>query len=334
MKKSTSTIDSVVETIGYLLLIPALIVVGGTWGAVAVSVNTVKQARKSVSEKREDWRKRHAPRISQVVPDLGLAPEERKKRRLACLGKKRKTQWQEQSIWFRLPIEIRLLIYGEYFGGGEEVIVGFRKDALTACTGKVYIDEQDTSAYIERDQFWHHNARRFDLYRRVDVLPLLLTCTKIYSEAIPVLYADPIYTFTNPVSFLAFSASITPQHFHQLQNIYLDFFGFSPIFFDQKPGWPEPPGEIRQRRGCLRGSYFKPWDPVPILWRKMSYLHFRMSKIKNYYNPIAQRLDPAKETQPSFWEMSCIVLSQMDRLKDLRIRIPVWVEWKWCELRA
>ncbi|KAF2751326.1 hypothetical protein M011DRAFT_110587 [Sporormia fimetaria CBS 119925] len=48
---------------------------------------------------------------------------------------------------------------------------------------------------------------------------MLLTCRKLYREAIDILYANNTFTFSNPAALLIFSRSVLPRRLSRIRNI-------------------------------------------------------------------------------------------------------------------
>ncbi|KAF2644925.1 hypothetical protein P280DRAFT_476902 [Massarina eburnea CBS 473.64] len=67
--------------------------------------------------------------------------------------------------------------------------------------------------------------------RKVDYLPLLLACRQTYSELITKIYTLPIFTFIDPFSFFAFSATIIPSRFQNIQRVHIDLLSRPPSDF-------------------------------------------------------------------------------------------------------
>ncbi|KAF2122293.1 hypothetical protein BDV96DRAFT_594195 [Lophiotrema nucula] len=253
------------------------------------------------------------PRVSRRKRGLRVLEKGKKRKRwgLSLLGARRRVQVEEQeeSLWFRVPYEVRRMIYAEYFGGeGGVVCVTFAPGLrMVGLCGRRRRGE-------DGDGFAAYS---------VDVLSLLRTCRKIYTEALPLLYSIPTYKFVNPIAFLIFSATITQHAFHSLRNVFLDFSNVPYPSTYSHLQWPEPPPRI-ESTPCIRKKV--PAIRTPLLERPKNYLNFRLSRARMYLNPLVfkaggRTVMRRSEDSPSIWKWTCDVLGEMHGLRRLEITI-------------
>jgi len=149
---------------------------------------------------------------------------------------------QVQSILFRLPKEIRLLIYEQVFFCDSPVfhIVRRKQDKLAFKRCKCIPDSEGAGWPSE---CWEVGCRGWKTERGVfggtgdeGIFPLLETCRKIYTEAIQILYSAPTFDFDSLETLIAFSCSVLPQRFDSIHSIQLDFrFAMSHLFNESMP---------------------------------------------------------------------------------------------------
>ncbi|KAF2265931.1 hypothetical protein CC78DRAFT_615483 [Lojkania enalia] len=205
---------------------------------------------------------------------------------------------QVGSLLFRLPLEIREMVYREYFGKSEEVLVMLYEGRLGGWRN-VGGHERLSERYVP-DEEWGVRGR-------VDVLPLLLSCRKIYTEAFPYLYSTPTYTFLNPKSFLAFAATIPTQQLRNLEKVYVDYYNDYPVKFLADPSlyagvrWPE--------RGWMSSTVLSPHG-YPFVGYSFYPVHPHLEVVESGIE------------YPSFWTSTCEMLGWMERLRELRVVFP------------
>jgi len=145
---------------------------------------------------------------------------------------------QEQSALFKLPKELRQSIYKQVIGNSVLHIVrrpdklghkrcktnGEPDDCLsTRCRGF----KLDTGLYIGCDDG--------------NLLQLLQSCRKTYSEGIGLLYSSNTFDFDSLESFVSFSCSILSRRLDSISSLQLDFrFSQSYYFAESTPrnDWP------------------------------------------------------------------------------------------------
>lgn len=152
-----------------------------------------------------------------------------------------KTYSQVQSPFFRLPSELRLMIYQEVFANGTVHIVPMdRRLGSFLCTCPTSSDMLWSSQHA----CWNRQHTRKDhptygmpsLYSDrdtgINVLPLLLTCRTIYSECINFLYSNWTFDFRHLDAVLKLAFSILPQRLNAITSLHLDG-----VFHDNYGDW-------------------------------------------------------------------------------------------------
>lgn len=113
------------------------------------------------------------------------------------------------SQLLRVPVELRLMIYGYLFRGNViHLFTAFKKLAYICCNS--------TSSH-DLTKAWCRSATDFDHTQRIDVqastlpFPLLLSCRQLYTELIPILYGDNVFNIEDLEAFIQFSEIIPSQ---------------------------------------------------------------------------------------------------------------------------
>ncbi|KAF2265944.1 hypothetical protein CC78DRAFT_567247 [Lojkania enalia] len=274
------------------------------------------------------WRKKRMQKKNRTPPKLSTPgkdwTEPGSTRGFSLLAGHRKKKImceQEESPFFaRLPLELRTMVYDEYFGAGMETVV-----ALTGYTRKFNCWRNLPGhglvprSYEERDTQQDLKGPE-EQTSGVDVLNLVLTCKKIYTEAIGPLYSRPIYTCFDPWSLLAFSSSITPPRLKNLRNITLDFHGPCPYAFAVSVSYP------MERHGCVISRHI---PPGPYIYHPASYRAFHAVDLRQY-NDCLPLVNPPMRFHRyrleydclTYWDVICEVLRKMEGLKELRVMLP------------
>ncbi|KAF2792953.1 hypothetical protein K505DRAFT_418113 [Melanomma pulvis-pyrius CBS 109.77] len=193
--------------------------------------------------------------------------------------RKSKTEQQGGSMLFSLPVELRQIVYQEYLGDGEIWIVltesgklrGFRNlgSSTEVCEERV----------------------------GVDIMPLLLTCRKTYSELISLIYLYPIYTFLDPFSFFAFSALLIPRRFHCITKVHIDLLTL-------------PPNDLisLERHARLNERL------------SVSYKLVRKSTRHRFHNALP-REKGGKEQKKTLWDKMLEIIGAMEGLRRLQVDV-------------
>ncbi|KAF2731516.1 hypothetical protein EJ04DRAFT_514543 [Polyplosphaeria fusca] len=263
----------------------------------------------------DDWRMKKkdktAPKVVTTRPTSLTAPSPTE-------GSTGKICDQRDSVLFGLPAEIRLQIYRYYFGADEEIVVLFQDGVIHASNN---LPTQLARRVERRDDC------SMKIPGAVSFLPLLCTCRKIYSEAAHLLYESPTFSFPNPISFLAFSATILPIKLNSIRTLQLNF-------ERQLPHWISPktlyhPREFRLDQSG-RPSRSLPSVPpyrTPQLQDELSYRAFHAKdycRIRQYYNKLPD-VDEllSNPAGPTFWAAVCTLLATMTELRSLYISLRV-----------
>ncbi|MCJ1479384.1 hypothetical protein MMC13_008069 [Lambiella insularis] len=134
---------------------------------------------------------------------------------------------QRLSPLFRLPPEIRSMIYRDVLGGNDFHLAGTWKRL-----GYVKCREEN------KKEFWHHECYQPRLYKGYcntpmkhatlpqkspdqQLLPLLKTCRRIYTEAVGVLYSQNTFLAQCPDDILHLSQTLLPQRLNSITSLAL-----------------------------------------------------------------------------------------------------------------
>ena len=141
--------------------------------------------------------------------------------------KKQRIYSQSQSLFFsRLPIEIRELIYHEVIVGGTPNFRILRKKYHPRL-GHIRYTQQPDKVIFDDTQWGHTGAHRsrckccLKWMTYGGLLALLLTCRRLYSEAIRLLYQGTIFELKNPMTLLAWRQTILPQRLNMINALHL-----------------------------------------------------------------------------------------------------------------
>ncbi|KAL3419892.1 hypothetical protein PVAG01_08391 [Phlyctema vagabunda] len=154
-----------------------------------------------------------------------------------------KTDDQTMAPFFRLPKELRRLIYEEVLAGGARnrvihILPKFGRFGHWRCRmqhGHTLCDPEGTQclaawlAYKTRI-FHRFNAGIFELKTDDGILPFLMTCRAVYSEGIEVLYSRNVFHFYDPGDIRYFERKTLPQRLNSIHSIMLDWGAVFSIF--------------------------------------------------------------------------------------------------------
>ncbi|KAF2184723.1 hypothetical protein K469DRAFT_750873 [Zopfia rhizophila CBS 207.26] len=177
---------------------------------------------------KEKWEESEIYKVRRRRKELKPPTVIRRKRSLSVPLRKKQIMYdQAQAAFFKLPAELRLLIY-ELVIGREEV------DIILRARIHSYRSPPSRTLPVTYRQGESGERTRCHVHKSsgISVIPLLQTCRKLYSEAVVTLYSLPTFTFHNPQSFLGFAATILSQRLSTIKSLRLHFsstFGHNPI---------------------------------------------------------------------------------------------------------
>jgi len=117
---------------------------------------------------------------------------------------------QEQALIFqKLPPEIRAQIWQEVVGG-YKIYLGIVAQKLRHC--KIF-----GGLGIARDSIDEDEQERLQIEHRL--LPLLFTCRRVYTEAVPHLYSANKFTISHIDAVLALTSSIRLPRFNSISSM-------------------------------------------------------------------------------------------------------------------
>ena len=165
---------------------------------------------------------------------------------MRMIGKrKQRTQSQRQSLFSRLPVEVRRLIYREIIVGDKPNFRILEKKYQPRFGHLRHAPQPDRPLF--NDTWWghvdkHHRLCPCRARERTDggLLALLLSCRQVYSEAIDELYHQPVFEFKDPATLLAFRATILPQRLNAIKAVNLTWALKADTFLSEsgmKPWW-------------------------------------------------------------------------------------------------
>ncbi|KAF2122275.1 hypothetical protein BDV96DRAFT_563199 [Lophiotrema nucula] len=271
---------------------PACICVVQTVGSVPFLLWCTLIERRDARSKRKEKLRLESYRFPPPVSKRGraLSVEVRKNERKFGVGTvvRKKMQHQTGSDLFRLPFELREQIYRNCFHDGEEIAVLCRRAGLRS-----YVVWRESRRGVVASDKWGMKGKP-------EVIGLLLTCRRVYNEAVLYMYSCPTFIFIDALSFIAFSHSILPSRFNSIQSIRLNYVELEPRL----------PREIDldREQGLEDLSWYRP-DSV------MTYSNLYVQR--NYGNPTYAQL----RFNDTFWAATCRALARMESLSSLDILI-------------
>ncbi|KAI4220584.1 MAG: hypothetical protein LQ349_008051 [Xanthoria aureola] len=153
----------------------------------------------------------------------------------------------QSSLFGRLPLEVRELIYRFYLAPDGRRIHLFRRTdrRLGHC---VCTDGPDSHSYFPKLDWGYDDPSRTRAWKRYsaekpvhsnNLLPLLKSCRRLYSEATPLLYSSNIFCFQDIATLLYFVRTVLPHRRNQIKAIQLPW-------MKTYLGFPQPNGELSQ----------------------------------------------------------------------------------------
>jgi hypothetical protein len=149
----------------------------------------------------------------------------------------------QSALLARLPSEIRLLIWTEVLGGHLLHIVRAPKRLLAIdCADEVNV-ELETRHHLcwgietERAPGFYLSPHTHHPAKPANLLPLLQTCRRIYTEVISILYEDNIFDINRLSTLLYLQRSVLLKRLNQIRvlNLTWDYaliISASPIWYD------------------------------------------------------------------------------------------------------
>ena len=148
------------------------------------------------------------------------------------------TYTQLQSPLFHLPLEIRRLIYRYALTSDIKHIV-----RLGLRLGHIHCsDPQHTRPWFHR--CWGISVKGSDLYHgphndfladegtekknKRGLLPLVMACRRIYTEAIPVLYVETTFSMLHLETLISLSETVLPNRLNLIQSVELGWYFYFP----------------------------------------------------------------------------------------------------------
>ncbi|KAJ5773073.1 hypothetical protein N7457_007969 [Penicillium paradoxum] len=196
------------------------------------------------------------PRPRPLTPPL---PEDTDSKPQAPSGSRRwrlsLSKWREQRHTFEqaqsplfayLPAEVRLLIWEHYFCShllhiirpnqrkwkrSEDLIIGIlctENHGLCPCSHSCwgYAGRRPAGncvATTQHESYYHKDSEWASDSRRVDFVPLLQTCRKLYSEAIDMIYQKNTFLFNHTYTIIDFSHTLLSQRVSLIRTVQLSF---------------------------------------------------------------------------------------------------------------
>lgn len=264
-----------------------------------------------------------------------LPPETvERERRLSICGDntfQNEVSEQEKCRLFKLPLEIREMIYAELLPFERVWIVII--EGRLACDWEIvktptpppdpnqylHVDTSKPDSPAESSISAFRRSRQTPLRFRLGfapktpiwglgILPLLQTCRKVYSEVMPYLYSKPDFAFHDTVPFIIFAASIPPSHFQHIRSVTIDL------------AMSSLPRYLRARLNKAKLTTFtipRP-DASPIHYGFLSYGSYQVTL---YNASILLDNEPIDSGRLCWWDAIVHALQEMKSLRNVRITL-------------
>ncbi|KAL1853631.1 hypothetical protein VTK73DRAFT_8918 [Phialemonium thermophilum] len=125
---------------------------------------------------------------------------------------------EEALRFLDLPLEIRILIYEQYFFGDGDSCHVFQASPWL---------EPTASPDPERQSEVPRRPTPLRLASRITAVPLLLSCRQVHTESIPILYAHARFHFDDLVALHTFLHRVPPPHRDLVRVLHLDWTSFA-----------------------------------------------------------------------------------------------------------
>ncbi|KAK3178546.1 hypothetical protein OEA41_000683 [Lepraria neglecta] len=141
-------------------------------------------------------------------------------------GMQRTFDQSKSSLFSKLPPEVRRLIYTEVFVGNLPIVHIVRKyrrlghlHCINKCTTRLIRLEDSCWGISDLTGDWIPGPTK----AKTDggMIPLLLACRRIYSEAIDLLYESNRFSFISSDILIHLSLTILPQRFNVIRKVHL-----------------------------------------------------------------------------------------------------------------
>lgn len=192
---------------------------------------------------------------------------------------------QENCTFFRLPAEVRLMIYEE--------LVTKERIWISSKAGKLICYRGSTIEHLKPA------PGPTPLKPGMNAISLLLSCRKIYSEAIDVLYSRPAFAFSDQNVFLCFAGNLLPQRLSSIKRLELHFNEATPPLF--------LPSKGKKRSSPLLS---------PFTYYFMHNHLIATSPVRNSCLPPA-----TVEDAIPCWYIICEVIGKMDGLRSVNVQV-------------
>ncbi|KAK2601890.1 hypothetical protein QQS21_004577 [Conoideocrella luteorostrata] len=139
----------------------------------------------------------------------------------------RRAHEQDASFFYRLPLELREIIWRQYFGKHAvhvRVLKSKRLYSIECLLWNIDDDYEKLAHYIE-----HRDAAL------CDHISLLLTCKRIYFDCFPLLYRETYFDFShNPSALTAMCRRLPASHVASISKVHLVHDINRPLYLDRK----------------------------------------------------------------------------------------------------
>ncbi|KAF2004655.1 hypothetical protein P154DRAFT_35905 [Amniculicola lignicola CBS 123094] len=213
---------------------------------------------------------------------------------------------QGTSLLFRLPLELRLIVYENLVGENPIHVMSEQEAKLRSYRCKNPETCHKTNYGVQHCWAMSHKPHHRPVYHDdpgIGVLPMLQTCRRVYIELVPLVYALPTFHITQPKTLFLFLTSILPSRFSLIQSIHLDS-------RQTLANYPDNP-----TFGLYNGALTYRSLTIPHLCRSPilpSLAQLDMPKVSEYVGPNGCY-------DIGLWWLTCHVLANMPALRYLRV---------------
>ncbi|KAE9362594.1 hypothetical protein N431DRAFT_358358 [Stipitochalara longipes BDJ] len=163
--------------------------------------------------------------------------------------REKQTIWQNASPFFNLPLELRRQIYEEAIAGYTLHIFtldAYRRMAHTRCkTASLPLDSAPCQC-----TFLSRQPGVADEWGNVSLLALLMSCRRIYSEAIEILYSKNTFAFSSMAPLISHILNIPPQRVAVMRDVKWNRMFIGATVWSTTMPWLE----CRRRKGTVEAA--------------------------------------------------------------------------------
>lgn len=172
------------------------------------------------------------------------------------------------------------------------------------------VDEEKEEGEEEEEEMGEDKRRRRGRRGERGLLPLLLSCRKIYTEAITVLYGDNRFSLLHLESLISLQETILPRRLNAIRYLELGWYFYVPYPLYTRTTFQEARGPIREPMKQYPPYDIATWERVWAILAQMEGLtELRVDLVGRWIEPLTREeegwlLEPAMAVRrPRVWEV-------------------------------